>query len=174
MLPCPGLHLQSFYPSSPFPLRGFPDQHPPPWGIKSLTGLDTSSPTDARQGSPLLYMLFGWWLSLWELSGVQVSWHCWSSYVVAIPFSSFNPSPNSSIGICKLSPMLGGGYLHLVQLAAGKNLSEDSSYLQAQCNARDLYPPMGWIPSWAGHYFTILSVSTPFFCPCIFFRQQQF
>ena len=44
-------------------------------------------------------MLFGWWHSLWELPGVQVSWHCCSSCVVAIPFGSFIPSPNSSIGV---------------------------------------------------------------------------
>ena len=47
---------------------------PLPWGIKS-TGLDTSSPTETRQGSPLLHMclhpqnslcvLFGWWLIFW-------------------------------------------------------------------------------------------------------------
>ena len=44
-------------------------------------------------------MLFGWWHSLWELPGLQVSWHCCSSCVVAIPFGSFIPSPNSSIGV---------------------------------------------------------------------------
>ena len=36
----------------------------------------------------------------------QVSWHCCSSYGVAIPFSSFNPSPNSSIGAPGLCPVL--------------------------------------------------------------------
>jgi hypothetical protein len=33
-------------------------------------------------------MLLGFWFSLWELWGVQVSWHCCSSYRVATPFSS--------------------------------------------------------------------------------------
>jgi hypothetical protein len=41
-------------------------------------------------------MLFGWWLSLWELPEVQVSWLCWSFCRVPIPFRVFNPSSNSS------------------------------------------------------------------------------
>ena len=98
---------------------------PSPWDISS-TELGASSSTEAGRGSPPLRMcggpptsphtLFGWWISLWELPGVQVSWHCWSSYGVAIPFSSFNPSPNSSIGVPDLSPVLACEYLHLSQL----------------------------------------------------------
>ena len=48
-----------------------------------ITGLGTSSPAEARQGSPLLHMCwgpqtspcmsFGWWLSLWDLPRAQVS-----------------------------------------------------------------------------------------------------
>jgi hypothetical protein len=26
------------------------------------------------------YMVPGWWLSVWKISGVQVIWDCWSSY----------------------------------------------------------------------------------------------
>jgi hypothetical protein len=90
----------------------------PSQGRHDSTGLETSSPTEA---SPLLYkclglrtslcMLFDWWRSLPKLPGVQVSWHCWSSYGVAIPFSSFNPSPNSSIRVTTLVPMVGCEYL---------------------------------------------------------------
>jgi hypothetical protein len=42
-------------------------------------------------------MFFGCWLSLWELSRVQDSWVCWSSFGVPVPFGVFNPSPISSI-----------------------------------------------------------------------------
>jgi hypothetical protein len=55
---------------------------PLPWDIRS-TGLGTSFPTEAREGSPLLHMclgqwsspwmFFGWWLRLWELQGVRFS-----------------------------------------------------------------------------------------------------
>jgi hypothetical protein len=98
--------------TSSFPLLLWEDTHT--LGLhfheaSSLYWITESSPTEARQGSPLLYMcwvpgtsscmLFGWWLSLWKLPGVQVSWHCWCSYRVVILFSSFCPSPNSLIGV---------------------------------------------------------------------------
>jgi hypothetical protein len=54
-----------------------------------------------------------------ELTRVQVNWHCWSSYGVATPFSSFSPSPNSSIRVPNFSPMVGCKYLHLSQSAVG-------------------------------------------------------
>jgi hypothetical protein len=86
-------------------------------------GLGTFSPTEARQGCPLLpmcwgprtspCMLFGCWLSLCELPEVQVSWYCWSSYGVATPFSSFSPSSNSSIGGLDFSSVVGCKYLHM-------------------------------------------------------------
>ena len=68
-----------------------------------------------RQSSPMyvpgamdqpMYVLW-WWLSLWELPGVQVSWHCSSSYGVDICFSSSDPSPNCSLGVLYLYPMPG-------------------------------------------------------------------
>jgi hypothetical protein len=57
-------------------------------GASSLSRikLGTSSPTEDRPGSILLYMYQGpwtsscmltvWWLSVWEISGVWVSWNC--------------------------------------------------------------------------------------------------
>ena len=58
---------------------------PSPW-ISGLYRTRQFSSTEGRQGSPLLHkcrvpwnspcIFFGWWLSLWELPGVQVSWHC--------------------------------------------------------------------------------------------------
>jgi hypothetical protein len=106
MLPPSQSPITEFFPPPPIP---FTSEKLPPGYFPSLenqvsTGLGASSPTEARQDSscqlhmcwrPLtsLWMLCGWWLSLWKLPGVQVSWHCWSSYGVSIPFSSFSPSP---------------------------------------------------------------------------------
>jgi hypothetical protein len=49
----------------------------------------------------------GWWLSLWEFPEVWVSWDWWSFYGVALPFSFFNPSPNSTIGVLTSVQWLG-------------------------------------------------------------------
>ena len=87
-----------------------------------------SSPTEVRPGSLLLYMcwgpwtsssmLSGWWLSVWEISGVRVNWDCWSSYGVTLPLSFFHPFSNSTTGVPNFSPMVGYKYLHLSQSAA--------------------------------------------------------
>jgi hypothetical protein len=114
---------------SPSPLRGWPSLgYPTTKGPKVSTGWDPSAPIEARQGSPLLHlclgpwtspwMLFGWG-SLWELPGVQVSWHCRSFCGVDIHFSYFNPFPNSSMGAPVLCPMFASAYLCLSQSAAG-------------------------------------------------------
>ena len=63
-------------------------------------------------------LLHDWWLSLWELLGIQVIWDCFPSYVVAIPFSFFNPSPNSTLPIPDLMSNGWEKYLHLPQPAA--------------------------------------------------------
>ena len=69
-----------------FPTHKTHTQHsfppPPSLGYQVSTGLGTSSPTETRQGSPLLHvcwrprtspsMLFGWWLSRWELPGSRL------------------------------------------------------------------------------------------------------
>ena len=44
----------------------------------------------------------------------------WSSYGVALLFSVFTPSANSTIGVLDFSPMVGYKYLHLSQSVAGK------------------------------------------------------
>jgi hypothetical protein len=64
-------------------------------------GLGTSSPTVARQISPLLHMyqgplssldiLFGLWLSLWELPKFQFSWH------IIVPVDFLSPSRPSTL-----------------------------------------------------------------------------
>ena len=72
-------------PPSPLPLTRCSSTHPIPRFPLSLGHQVSiaSSPTEARQGSPLLHtywrpltrpcMLFDWWLSPWELPGVRVS-----------------------------------------------------------------------------------------------------
>jgi hypothetical protein len=79
----------------------------PTWLLNILSppvswGLGASSLDESRHGHPLLYvcwephiswcMLSDWWSSVWEISGVQISWDCWSSYRVALLFSFFQPS----------------------------------------------------------------------------------
>jgi len=69
-------------------------------------------------------MLFAWWLSLWELQEVQVSWYLlvfqWGCHLLQL--QSF---PNSSIRVNYLNPMVRCKYLYLSQSAAG-SFSEDS------------------------------------------------
>jgi hypothetical protein len=91
-------------------------------------GLGMSSPTEVRQGSPLLYicwgpstsscMLPGWWLSVWEIPVVRISWDCWASYGVALLLSFFRPFPNSTTVGLNFSPLIWCNYLHLSQSAA--------------------------------------------------------
>ena len=111
-----------FWEGAPLPGSPFPGHQ--------VSGFDFSSPIVARQSSPLplmssrphtsLWMLFGWWLSLGELTGDQFSWHFWSFYGVSLPFSSFSSSPNSSICVPDHGPVVHCKYLHLSQSAAGR------------------------------------------------------
>jgi hypothetical protein len=80
-------------------------------------GLGASSLTEARSDSLLLWMCWephvswcmlpGGWFSIWQISGVQVSWDCWSSYGVALLLSFFQPFPNSTTGVTGFCPWLG-------------------------------------------------------------------
>ena len=45
-------------------------------------------PTDKKY----LYMLSVWWSNVWEISGLQINWDCWSSYRITLPLSYFQPS----------------------------------------------------------------------------------
>jgi hypothetical protein len=107
------LHFNRPSSSPPPPLIGYSPtcpphhhKHPSFLGLQVFTGLSAYSLTETIQGSPLLHMcsgprtspwmLLGFWISPWELWGVPVSWHCCSSNGVAILFSSFSPSSNSS------------------------------------------------------------------------------
>ena len=68
----------------------------------------------------------------------------------AIPFSSFNPSPNSSIVVPDLSPMIGCKYQHLTR-AASQRTAMLGSCLKAHHgisnNVRVWCLNIGWIPS---------------------------
>jgi len=157
--------------------------HPLSLGHQVSTGLGSSFPTEAREGSPLLrmcwprispYMLFGWWLTLWELPCIWVSWCC--SYGVAIPFRSFSPSPNSSIGVPDLSPRFGSKYLHLSQSASGRVSYKTAildSCLQVQHSisnsVKPWCPTLRWIRNWARHWMAFPSVSAPFLCLHFFY-----
>lgn len=97
------------------------------WGIKSIQDQAHPLPLGPDQAvSPQLCMCWEPQTSQCMLfvgglvPGVQVSWPCWSSCGIAIPFSSFSLSPNSSIGIPNPNPIVGCGYLHLSQSASGR------------------------------------------------------
>ena len=116
--------------SSPLSPRGLPPQHTHTCTLsptrlchslvpKGSQGLGSSSPTEAWQGSPLLYMCQGpqstscmlifWWLRFWEILRIQVGRDCWSSYgVTLLLLSFFQPFPNST----NLMPCFstGGGF----------------------------------------------------------------
>jgi hypothetical protein len=124
-------------------------------------------------------MLFGWWLSLWDLPEVQVSWYCWSSYRVVIPFNSFNPSHHSSIDVPNLIPMVEYKYLNLSPSAAGKASQRTAtlgSYLQEQHGISNsvmvsVHPwdesQVVWVTGWPFLQYLLL------FCQCIFFSDTN-
>jgi hypothetical protein len=65
-----------------------------------------------------LCMLPGWWLSVWKISGVRVSWDGWSSYGDAVLLSFFHLFHNSATGVSGFCPLVECKYLHLTLLAA--------------------------------------------------------
>ena len=124
-------------------------------------------------------MLPGWWLSVWEISRVQVNWDCWSS--MGLPsFSSSSSfsliqtqeSPTSvhwlgvSIGIC-LSQLLVGPLRG--QLCCPVCKHTITTVIVSGLGASP------WDGSWVGPV-TGLSFTQSFihFCPWNSFRQEQF
>jgi hypothetical protein len=100
---------------------------PSPWGLKYVEMLGTSSLRGQTRQSSALYvsgalyqpcMLPDWWLSVWEISVVQVSWDCWSSYGISLLHCFFQPFLNSTTGVPNFSPLVGWKYLHLSQSAS--------------------------------------------------------
>jgi hypothetical protein len=49
-------------------------------------------------------MLFVWWSSVWEISGVQINWGCWSS--TGSPSHLLSAFPNSTTGVSCLRTLL--------------------------------------------------------------------
>ena len=124
----PNPHLQEDVPTPP-PTRSPHSLRPPvSWG------LGASSLTESKPRSPLLYtccgphiswyMLTCWWLRVWEISGVQVSWDCWSCYKVTLLLNFFQLYPNSTTGFSSFCPLVGLKYLHLKFSAAFGGLSD--------------------------------------------------
>jgi hypothetical protein len=103
-------------------------------------------------------MLPVWWSSVWEISGVQVNWCCWSSYMIAFSSASFSFSLihqqrsaasfhwlganiciwlfQGSFGVFRRAVML-GPFLWVLHT------------LRNSVRPWDL--PLSWIPLWAGH-----------------------
>jgi hypothetical protein len=107
--PSPPSDCYTSHTSSPYLQEDVPIPHPhpnrlPPFrGPQVSPGLGLFSLTASRPGSPLLYMCWGgvshfswcmlpgWWLSVWGIPGVQVSWDCcYSSRATLLSF--FQPS----------------------------------------------------------------------------------
>jgi hypothetical protein len=65
-----------------------------------------------------LVLLPGWWLNVWESSGIQVSWDCWSSYANTLLLSFFQPFPSSTTRVPCFCPWGGYKYLQLYLWAA--------------------------------------------------------
>jgi hypothetical protein len=85
------------------------------------------------------------------------------------PFSSFLPSPNSSIGVPMLSPVVGCGHLHLYWSGSGRASQETTT--SGSCRQAHLGISnsvwiwclhVGWIPSL---WMAFPSVSAPLFVP---------
>ena len=183
LLPLPATHSKNSSPQlcSSSSVRG---SHPQ-YGIRHLcqhicTGFCTSNPSDARQGiqstnicipgssdQPVYLWLVA--LSQWDPK-IQATWNFWSSYGVVIPFSSFNPSHNSSEGVPEISLMFECKYMHLSWSAAGKasqRIAMLGSCLQEHNSLINIVRvgciPMGSIPTWVCHFSAIPSVTGPFF-----------
>ena len=116
-------HLPCLHEGAPLsPTPALPPYHSPTLGQPAFTRPRASPLIDARQGHPLLPIQLESWVpsmyTLWlgvplSSMGVLVGWYCCSSHGVANPFSSFSPSPNSSIGVPVLIPMFGCKHPHL-------------------------------------------------------------
>ena len=192
--PVPPTKNSSPHCPSPLPLRGCsptclthtPLTSPPciplSWGIKSLQ--NEAHPLLLRPDKAVLGCIcardhrpaHGCYLvgSLVSRSSQGSSGYCCSSCGVAIPFSSFNPSPNSSIGVPDLSPMVSCKYLHLAQSAAGRASQRRAmlgSCLQAQHGISNSIKVDAW--PWDGSQFGPVT-DLPFLQPLFLFLSLHF
>jgi hypothetical protein len=136
--------LHSIFYSHPHPSINWSTSHtpsPPPclqednptshriWPLNSLGppvswGLGAASLNEHRPSSTLLYvywepriswcMLPVWWSSVWEISGIQINWDCWSVLLQDHPFPQLHLAfPNSTTGVGCFCPLVGHNYLSL-------------------------------------------------------------
>jgi hypothetical protein len=140
--------------------------------------LGASSLIEPRPSSPQLYMCWGphiswctlgWWSSIWEISGVQVNWDCWSSYRVTLLLSFFQLLPNSTTGVSSFCPLVRCKYLHLTLSAAcwvfrsAVMLGPFLWALHSLSNSvRPWDLPLSWISLWACGWTFFSSGSSPF------------
>ena len=113
-----------------------------------------------------------WFRELWGWGWVLLVDICCSSYGVAIPFSSFRPSPNSFFAVPVLSPMVGCKYPHLYwsgssRASQGKAIpgSSQRALLVIRNSVWVRWLHMGWIPRWGSLQMTFPLVSAPIFVP---------
>jgi hypothetical protein len=119
------------------------------------------------------YVMPDWRPSIWEISGVQNSLECWSSYRVALLLSFFQLFPNATTGLQSFCSLVEYKYLHRT-FSCLLDLSEGSS-------ARLLVSVIVsefWASPWAGSKFgPVHGPSFPqallHFHPYISFRQEQ-
>jgi hypothetical protein len=113
-------------------------------------------------------MLSVWWSSVWEISGVQINWDCWSFYRIAL-LSFFQPSLNSTTGVSSFCSLIGCKYLHLTLSAACwvfQRAVMVGPFLwvlhSLSDSVRSWGLPLSWIPLWACHWTFFSSGSSPF------------
>jgi len=122
LLVCPPNHSPfhtSALTTTPSP-RGCSHHSRPPHslGTQVFWRLGASPLTEASPGSPLLYMcwvgahiswfmLSAWWLTVWEISGFQVSWDGWSSHGDILLLSFFHLFTNLTTGVPGFHPSVG-------------------------------------------------------------------
>jgi hypothetical protein len=114
------------------------------------------------------------WLVVYFLGalGDMVGWCCWSSCGVANTISYFSPSPNSSIGVPMLSPIVGCKHLHLCLSGsdrASQEIAISGSYQQALFDISNSdwvwWLHMGWTPTWGSLWMAFPSISVQLFVP---------
>jgi hypothetical protein len=108
-------------------------------------------------------VLFGWWFSPWEL------WEDWLVNVLPIGVTNtrrfFSSSPNSSTGVCVLSPKISCEHLHLCWSGSGR--SSQGTAIPGSCQQVLLgisnsvwfwCLQMWWVPIWHSLWMAFRSV----------------
>jgi hypothetical protein len=133
-----------------------------------------------RPGRPLLYVCWGppinwymlsvWWSSVWEISGAQIIWGCWSSYRIAFLLSFFQPSLIQKQGSVAFVHWIGVNIcIWLFQMLLGYFRQQswigpffvwDLHSLGNNVRPWDL--PLSWIPLWSYLWTFFSSGSSPF------------